>query len=128
MKGEQGGISKEVKWQGGGSYVSCTLKEDSAGLIHQIQNSTEDTIDDVKASIYAEERIVPYLSAKELEITESDFNVLSIEEKKKALVALVDKNKLYVNYSSIEDEEYQVSDSDKAFTKSFYEGGKTNAK
>lgn len=128
MKGEQGGISKEVKWQGGGSYVSCTLKEDSAGLIHQIQNSTEDTIDDVKASIYAEERIVPYLSAKELEITESAFNVLSIEEKKKALVALVDKNKLYVNYSSIEDEEYQVSDSDKAFTKSFYEGGKTNAK
>ena len=82
MKGEQGGISKEVKWQGGGSYVSV-LKEDSAGLIHQIQNSTEDTIDDVKASIYAEERIVPYLSAKELEITESDFNVLSIEEKKK---------------------------------------------
>ena len=43
-----------------------------------------------------------------------------LEEKKKALINLVDKNKLYVNYSDMDDESYAISESDKAFTKSFY--------
>jgi adenine-specific DNA-methyltransferase len=37
-------------------------------------------------------------------------------------VELLDKNQLYVNYCDIDDEDYNISDADKAFTKSFYEG------
>jgi len=33
---------------------------------------------------------------------------------------LLDQNLLYVNYCDIDDEEYKISDEDKAFTKSFY--------
>jgi adenine-specific DNA-methyltransferase len=33
---------------------------------------------------------------------------------------LLDKNLLYVNYCDIDDEEYAISDEDKAFTRSFY--------
>ncbi|XXN13217.1 DNA methyltransferase [Eggerthellaceae bacterium DNF00809] len=121
LEGEQGGISKAQNWHGGGSFVYCELKEDANTLINTIQNATEDTIESVKAAIYADERIVPYLTKQELADADKDFENLTLEEKKQALMKLVDKNKLYVNASDMDDEAYQISDADKAFTKSFYE-------
>jgi len=121
LEGEQGGISKAQNWHGGGSFVYCELKENANTLITTIQNATEDTIESVKASIYADERIVPYLTKQELADADKDFENLTLEEKKQALMKLVDKNKLYVNASDMDDEAYQISDADKAFTKSFYE-------
>ena len=121
LEGEQGGISKAQNWHGGGSFVYCELKEDANTLITTIQNATEDTIESVKTSIYADERIVPYLTKQELADADNDFENLTLEEKKQALIKLVDKNKLYVNTSDMDDETYQISDADKAFTKSFYE-------
>lgn len=121
LEGEQGGISKSQNWHGGGSFVYCELKEDANTLINTIQNATEDTIESVKASIYADERIVPYLTKQELADADKDFENLTLEEKKRVLTKLIDKNKLYVNASDMDDETYQISDADKAFTKSFYE-------
>ena len=121
LEGEQGGISKAQNWHGGGSFVYCELKEDANTLITTIQNATEDTIESVKASIYADERIVPYLTKQELADADKDFENLTLEEKKQALIKLVDKNKLYVNASDMDDVAYKISDADKAFTKSFYE-------
>lgn len=122
LEGEQGGISKAQNWHGGGSFVYCKLKEDANTLISIIQNATEDTIESVKASIYADERIVPYLTKQELADADKDFENLTLEEKKQALIKLVDKNKLYVNASDMDDESYHVSDDDKKFTNSFYKG------
>lgn len=48
------------------------------------------------------------------------FNTLSLSDKKKVLIKILDKNLLYINYSEIEDEDKGVSDTDKVFTKSFY--------
>lgn len=121
LEGEQGGISKDQNWHGGGSFVYCELKEDANTLITTIQNATEDTIESVKAAIYADERIVPYLTKQELADADKDFENLTLEEKKQVLMKLIDKNKLYVNASDMDDEAYQISDTDKAFTKSFYE-------
>ncbi len=118
--GEQGGISKEIGWQGGGSFVYCELKEDSSSLIRKIQESTEENIFKIKEEIYADERIIPYITKKELETVSEKFKNLSLEEKRNILIKLVDKNKLYVNYSDIDDENYSVSDSEKKFTNSFY--------
>lgn len=122
LEGEQGGISKAQNWHGGGSFVYCELKEDANTLISIIQNATEDTIESVKAAIYADDRIVPYLTKKELADADKDFENLTLEEKKQALIKLVDKNKLYVNASDMDDESYHVSDDDKKFTNSFYKG------
>ena len=120
LEGEQGGISKAQNWHGGGSFVYCELKEGANTLITTIQNATEDTIESVKASIYTDERIVPYLTKQELADADKDFENLTLEEKKQVLSKLVDKNKLYVNASDMDDETYQISDTDKAFTTSFY--------
>lgn len=123
INGSESGISKSVNWRGGGSFVYCELLENASELIEKIQTATEDTISAVKVAIYADERIVPYITRKELEETDAEFEALTLEGKKQALRALVDKNKLYVNYSDMEDEAVAVSASDKVFTKSFYKKG-----
>lgn len=121
IDGEQGGISKAVNWQGGGSFVYCELMENGNELIRQIENADETTIEDVKAKIYRDERIIPYITREELEKVDKDFEELTLEDKKKALIKLIDKNKLYVNYSDIENKDFDISDKDKKFTRSFYE-------
>jgi len=45
---------------------------------------------------------------------------LSIDNQKKFLIECLDKNQLYVNYSEIEDKEYEVSKEDKDLNKKFY--------
>ncbi|WP_308533357.1 site-specific DNA-methyltransferase [uncultured Peptoniphilus sp.] len=121
LDGEQGGISKSVNWQGGGSFVYCELKENANELIKLIQNANEITIEDIKTKIYKDDRIIPYVMTQELEEVDSDFENLSLEDKKKALIKLIDKNKLYVNYSDIDNEDYKISEDEKKFTRSFYE-------
>ena len=121
IDGEQGGISKDVNWQGGGNFVYCELLENANTLIYNIQSTTEDSILEVKNAIFSDERIIPYITRDELNKVESDFESLSFEEKKQALIALVDKNKLYVNYTDMNDQTFNVSEEDKRFTKSFYE-------
>ena len=120
IDGEQGGISESFNWQGGGSFVYCELLENASTLIEKIQTASEKTISEIKNEIYIDERIVPYITREELKKADEAFDSLELEEKKKALISLVDKNKLYVNYSDMDDESYAISESDKGFTKSFY--------
>lgn len=56
----------------------------------------------------------------EIAVAASDFAELSIDDKKRFLFELLDKNMLYVNLCDIDDEEYEISDADKEFTRSFY--------
>ena len=101
--------------------VYFELLENGNELIREIENADENTIKDLKEKIYKDERIIPYITREELEKADKDFEKLNLEEKKKALIKLVDKNKLYVNYSDIDNADYNISDADKKFTKSFYE-------
>ena len=50
----------------------------------------------------------------------ADFEALSVEDKKRFILELLDKNMLYVNLCDLDDEEYAIGDADKAFTRSFY--------
>lgn len=52
-----------------------------------------------------------------------DFEELSLDDKKRFLMEILDKNLLYVNYCDIDDEEFEISEEDKAFTRSFYREG-----
>ena len=120
IDGEQTGISKTVNWQGGGSFVYCELKENGQELINAIISSDEKSIDEIKEKIFSDDRIVPYITKQELKKVDKDFFDLKFEEKKKGLIDLVDKNKLYVNYSDINNEEYDISKEEKQFNDSFY--------
>lgn len=121
IEGEQGGISKAVNWQGGGSFVYCELLEDAQYLVNRVQKASGHNISQIKEEIYNDKRIVPYITKADLQKAEEEFEKASLEDKKKILLSLIDKNKLYVNYSEMEDEERHVSEEDKIFTRSFYE-------
>lgn len=121
IEGEQTGISKMVAWNGGGSFVYCELLEDAATLIDRIRLGDDESINNIKSLIYSDDRIISYILKEELLAIDNNFNSLNLEDKKKVLIKLINKNKLYVNYSDIEDEEMFVKAKDKNFTKSFYE-------
>ncbi len=103
------------------TVVYFELKENAQELIDKIQKATEDNIAVVKDEVYKDERIIPYLTNEELLQADKDFEVLSFEDQKNALIKLIDKNKLYINYSDIDNEDFDISDEDKKFTRSFYE-------
>lgn len=120
IEGEQTGISKAVNWKGGGSFVYCELLENVNLIINKINLATENNILEVKEEVYSDERIIPYVTREELKKADENFRYLSLEEKKMALINIVDKNKLYVNYSDIEDETFEMTKNDKKFSESFY--------
>lgn len=122
INGEDKGISKSVNWSGGGSFIYCELKENAMELIKKIRNADNKTIDALKDKIYSDERIISYISEKELNSGNDEFKKLSLNEKREALIQIVDKNKLYINYSDIDDCNYKISNIEKNFTKSFYRG------
>lgn len=118
---DQAGISKSANWQGGGSFVYCELMQYNEAYISRIQKAktTKDLL-----TIWNEMQGKAFISYKvKLEtINEniSDFEKLTIGDQKRFLVEILDKNQLYVNYSEIDDKEYNVSDPDKKLNRNFY--------
>ena len=121
ISGENGGISADVDWHGGGSFVYCELANLNQTIVEKIESaiSTEDVV-----NIYKQIVKTGFISSKvnPRDINENidDFYALSLDEQKCFLMELLDKNLLYVNYCDIDDQEFDINDNDKQFTKSFY--------
>ncbi len=121
IAGEQGGISADVNWQGGGSFIYCELAKANQNFVDEIQTATSsDAIKDIYTRIIATGFISSKVNPKDIDVNADDFNSLSLDDQKRFLMELLDKNLLYVNYCDIDDEEFAISDTDKAFTRSFY--------
>src|SRR5699024_7767891 len=123
IEGEQGGISKDVDWQGGGSFVYVELMEKNRGFLKSILDAkTQTELNDVFEFMLKEAEIDFRV---DLEAVEETLHELSFDDQKKLLIKIIDKNQLYYNYSEIDDENVRdlISDNDYTFNKNFYEGG-----
>lgn len=121
INGENGGISSMVNWQGGGSFVYCELSQLNQKYADAIKKAeNEKQLAEIWCDIQKSGFISCYVNPHEIDPTAEDFKALSFDDKKRLLLALLDKNMLYVNYCDIDDETYGVSEADKAFTHSFY--------
>ena len=49
-----------------------------------------------------------------------EFKQLKFDEQKQHLVEILDKNQLYVNFSSLTDKDFECSEEEKQVTKDFY--------
>lgn len=121
INGDASGISKAVNWQGGGSFVYCELAKLNQNYVDVIEKVTTDKeliklYSDILNTGFISYKVNP----KEIDTNSDDFQNLSLDNKKKLLMELLDKNQLYVNYCDIDDETFCISDKDKSFTKSFY--------
>ena len=51
----------------------------------------------------------------------NEFRTLNLEEQKELLFKILDKNFLYVPLSSLDDKDFECTEEEKQFTKSFYQ-------
>lgn len=121
INGEQGGISENVKWGGGGTFVYAELMQYNQKYIDLIQEA--DTKERV-IEIWNEMQDTAFLAYQFDKFTFNDhldtFKTAPIHEMKQYLTELLDKNQLYVNYSEIEDDTFGINQEDKALNKQFY--------
>lgn len=126
IEGEQGGISKDVDWQGGGSFVYAELFPKNMGYLQDIihSNTTEELRSVYERMLQGTDTDEPADISFRADLSKIDWTE-GFEENKRLLVKLLDKNGLYYNYSEIDDKNVRelISDEDYAFNKAFYEGG-----
>ena len=127
IDGEQGGISKDVNWQGGGSFVYAELMEKNMGYLKDLEKAT--TTDELNSVYQRMKQGADYDFRVDLSKYENDpeRKTMSFEDQKKLLIKMLNKNQLYFNEDNIDDADVRdlISDSDYQFNKSFY--GKGNA-
>lgn len=119
IAGEQGGISNDVNWSGGGSFVYAELKNDAQDFKNAIFEATTteellELFELAKKSSFLSYRIDPK------KLKKNEFSQLSLAEQKQILSEIIDNNNLYVNYSDIDDSDYQISAEDKKINHAFY--------
>ena len=123
INGEARGVSTNMGWQGGGSFVYCELAKLNQNYIERIQTATnDDTLSAIWKEMQGTGFISSYVNPKDINPNAPDFQSLSFMDKQKLFIALLDKNQLYVNYCDIDDEDFAISEEDRAFTHSFYKG------
>ena len=117
---EQSGISKEVGWNGGGSFVYCNIKNDANKFREKVQTADDKKMDDLLKEVLNSSFLSYRIDSKNHNIKLGDFHKLSLADKKHVLLDLIDNNTLYLNYSEIDDATYKISDEDKKHNKAFY--------
>lgn len=123
INGEPSGISENVNWQGGSSFVYAELMEKNQGYLKDVLNAENvhelnDIYSRMKTNVDFDFRV-------DLDLFEREKSKLSFEEQRKLLVKIIDKNQLYYNAANIDAQNVRelLSDDDYQFNKSFYEKG-----
>lgn len=116
IAGEQSGISRAVSWKGGGSFVYCRLLERNEALSRQAEaaqsgGALEDLYKNLLDSGFISSPVIP---------DGGSFGDLALNNQKRLLLTLLERNPIYVNAPDLDDPEMGVGDADKVFTKSFW--------
>ncbi|WP_270979847.1 site-specific DNA-methyltransferase [Campylobacter helveticus] len=120
INGEQGGISKAVDWQGGGSFIYAELMSLNAIYKERIKNINDEKMLD---SIYKDLESKAFLDYRiDLDsiLKDKEFKELDLQEKKEVLLDILDSNMDYVLYGDIEDKDYAISSEVIELNKIFY--------
>jgi adenine-specific DNA-methyltransferase len=124
IKGEDGGISKEVDWKGGGDFIYFELAEYNEEAKNKIDACT--SFKELK-KLFTELTEYYFLnynvSVKQFNdqlLDDKDFQELPLEEQKTLFKALLDNNQLYIPYKEQEDGKYNLSKEDQELTNEFY--------
>ena len=121
IDGEQGGISKSVNWQNGGSFIYLELKKYNQTFIEKIgeAENSENLLqiwEEMKSKSFLNYNVDIQKQEQHIE----DFKLLSLNEQKQHLCELLNKNQLYVNLSSLNDENFECTAEEKNLNRDFY--------
>ena len=115
--------SKEVNWQGGGSFIYTELMEKNQRYLKCLQSAQSiDELMDIYLRMKQNADIDFRVDLDKFETSLKAGELPTLEERKKELIKIIDKNQLYYNYSDIDDGNIRnlISDTDYEFNKNFY--------
>lgn len=120
---EQSGISKDVNWQGGGSFVYAELMEKNMGFLKDLQKAQ--TLSELNEVYERMKQGADFDFKVDLAKFEQDRQEKqrSLDEQKQTLMRMLDKNQLYYNEADLDDTDVRelLSDDDYQFNQSFYQ-------
>ena len=125
INGDSSGISNSANWQGGGDFIYCELMRYNEAFMDRIQSAeSSEALLEIWRDM-SNESVLNWYVKPEIPVEAEDYFIAinDVEEQKRCLADLLDKNQLYVHLSEIEDEKFDVSEADKVLNKKFYDGG-----
>jgi len=112
-------VSKSVGRSWWWDYLYCELLERNKKYIDMLEKASSDKeVSKIKVQIEQEKYYKYQINLDNF--SEDEFSKLSIQEKKKVLIDILDLNHLFVNIWCIDDATFNVSDNDKKINKDFY--------
>jgi len=120
IAGDGKGISPDIKWKGGGEFVYAELVKLNQQFVDKIESSTELEILSILEDLVKNPYIIYQADTVKLTENIDEFTSLTLEDKKKILIKVLDQNQLYVNYSEIQDNDYSLQETDIKINNIFY--------
>jgi adenine-specific DNA-methyltransferase len=121
IEGEQTGISKNLNWKGDGSFIFLELKKYNQLFIEKIENTDKtETLHKIWDEMKTKSFLDYNVDIKKQDVLFEDFKALKLEEQKKLLLEILDKNQLYVNITSLMDKDFNIDEIDIKTTTQFY--------
>lgn len=125
IEGEQGGISKQVDWQEGGSFIYLELaekNEEAVRLISSCKNLDElISLFDILTKKYFLHYNVSINKFREEICEKAEFKLLPLEKQKEMFIRILDLNQLYINADDRYDENTGLKKEDIIITENFYQ-------
>jgi adenine-specific DNA-methyltransferase len=121
IAGEQGGISKEVSWKGGGDFIYMELAKWNENFIEQIKKAkTSKELEKLWKTLKEKAYLSYKVDIATFDNSVKEFSNLSLANQKRFLLETLDQNHLYINYSEIDDNNYKVDKESRKMNKEFY--------
>ena len=119
INGEQTGISKICNWKGGGSFKYCELANFSYTIIPRINEAKnkEELLNIINEIIKNNYNSYAFDLQK---YKNNNVDNIDLSDLKKIILSIIEKNNLYVNFSEIDDEIYNISQQTKKLNINFY--------
>ena len=116
-------VKKVIKKNKQGEFVYCELMQWNEEFVQQIQKARiKKELSGIWEKMKEKAHISYLLDIEAFDENAEEFEQLTLEQQKAFLLETLDKNQLYVNYSEIDDEDYNVSTEDKELNRHFYKG------
>lgn len=107
IAGEQGGISKNTGWKGGGSFVYAELLPFNQLYEEKARSAPAKDLDSLLDEVMHRGFINYYYDSSAVK---KQFSGEPEDVKRNIIIALLDKNMLYVPYAEIRNKDYRIAD------------------
>ena len=124
INGDDTGISKYIKWEGGGSFIYLELAKWNEKVKEEINKAENLKALEILFDSFYEKYFLNYnvkiKDFKEKIIKENNFKKLTLAEQKRMFLTMLDLNQMYVQESEMSDKRFGISKEDQKLTKEFY--------